>query len=96
MNHSIPDALAFAIECPAGIIVHTGDFKIDYTPAGGKVFDLTALSDYGERGVLALLSDSTNSERPGNSKSESSVNAGLAALRQVYGADALVKELGGR
>ncbi len=80
VNHSIPDALAFAIECPAGVVMHTGDWKIDYTPAGGKTFDLAAFAEYGEKGVLALLSDSTNSERAGHSASESSVNAGLAAL----------------
>ncbi len=80
VNHSIPDAVAYAIECPAGIVVHTGDWKIDYTPAGGEVFDLAAFAEYGEKGVLALLSDSTNSERVGNSNSESVVNAGLTAL----------------
>ncbi len=80
VNHSIPDAVAFAITCPAGVVMHTGDWKIDYTPAGGKPFDLAAFSEYGEKGVLALVSDSTNSERPGNSTSESVVNAGLAAL----------------
>ncbi len=80
VNHSIPDAVAFAITCPAGVVMHTGDWKIDYTPAGGKPFDLAAFSEYGAKGVLALVSDSTNSERPGNSTSESVVNAGLAAL----------------
>lgn len=80
VNHSIPDAVAFAIECPAGIIVQTGDFKVDYTPVGGGVIDLAAFAEYGEKGVLALLSDSTNSERTGMSASESKVNAGLAAL----------------
>lgn len=80
MNHSIPDAVGFAIECPAGIIVHTGDFKIDFTPIGGGVADLPALADYGKKGVLALLSDSTNSEKPGMSASESKVNEGLGML----------------
>lgn len=85
VNHSIPDAVAFAIECPAGTIIHTGDWKIDYTPVGGKVFDLTAFSEYGQRGVLALMSDSTNSERAGSSASESTVNAGLTALFEKAG-----------
>ncbi len=80
VNHSIPDAVSLAIDCPAGVIIHTGDFKIDYTPAGGEVADLPAFAQYGERGVLALLSDSTNADRAGMSASESKVNEGLAAL----------------
>lgn len=80
VNHSIPGAVSFAIECPAGIVIQTGDFKIDYTPAGGPTLDLAAFADYGKKGVLALLSDSTNSERAGMSTSESKVNEGLAAL----------------
>lgn len=80
VNHSIPDAVAFAIECPAGIVVHTGDFKIDYTPISGGPTDLSALAEYGEKGVLALLSDSTNAERPGMAASESKVNDGIRAL----------------
>lgn len=80
VNHSIPDAVAFAIESPAGVIIHTGDWKIDYTPMGGKTFDLAAIAEYGKKGVLALLSDSTNSERSGSSNSEKVVNDGLAAL----------------
>ncbi len=80
MNHSIPGAVAFAIECPAGIVIQTGDFKVDFTPIGGATTDLAAFAEYGERGVLALLSDSTNSERPGMSTSESKVNDGMAAL----------------
>ena len=65
VNHSIPDAVAFAIDSPAGTIIQTGDFKIDYTPLACGVTDLSTLSEYGQRGVLALLSDSTNAERPG-------------------------------
>ena len=66
VNHSIPDSLAFAIDCPAGIVLHTGDFKIDYTPlSGDAVTDLSTIAEYGRRGVLALLADSTNAERPG-------------------------------
>ncbi len=80
VNHSIPDAVSFAIDCPAGTIIHTGDFKIDYTPVGGKTADLAAFARYGDSGVLALISDSTNSEKPGMSASENKVNAGLEAL----------------
>lgn len=80
VNHSIPDAVAFAIESPAGTIIQTGDFKIDYTPMGGGVIDLAAFAEYGKKGVLALLSDSTNSERPGMSMSESKVHEGLEML----------------
>ena len=65
VNHSIPDSLAFAIDCPAGTVLHTGDFKIDYTPlSGDAVTDLSTIAEYGRRGVLALLADSTNAERP--------------------------------
>lgn len=80
VNHSIPDAVAFAIECPAGIVIHTGDYKIDFTPIGGQPIDLATFAEYGRKGVLALLSDSTNSERPGMSVSESKVNDGLQTL----------------
>ncbi|MDL2252928.1 ribonuclease J [Ruminococcaceae bacterium OttesenSCG-928-I18] len=80
VNHSIPDAVAFAIESPAGVVIHTGDFKIDYTPLSGEVIDLSTLAAYGKKGVLAMLSDSTNSERPGMTMSESKVNEGLQAL----------------
>ena len=65
VNHSIPDAVAFAIDSPAGTIIQTGDFKIDYTPLACGPTDLSTLSEYGQKGVLALLSDSTNAERPG-------------------------------
>ncbi len=80
VNHSIPDAVAYAIDTPAGIVIHTGDFKIDYTPLSGEVIDLSALASYGKKGVLALLSDSTNSEKQGMTISESKVNEGLQAL----------------
>lgn len=80
VNHSIPDAVAFAIESPAGVIIQTGDYKVDFTPIGGPVTDLATIAEYGKNGVLALLSDSTNSERPGMSSSERKVNEGLAAL----------------
>ena len=75
VNHSIPDAVAFAIDSPAGTIIQTGDFKIDYTPLACGVTDLSTLAEYGQRGVLALLSDSTNSERPGFTATDLRKNA---------------------
>ena len=80
VNHSIPDAVAFAIECPAGIVIQTGDFKIDYTPLACGPTDLATLSEYGQKGVLALLSDSTNAERPGFTATEQKVAAGVRSL----------------
>lgn len=65
VNHSIPDACALAIHTPAGVIVHTGDFKVDYTPIEGGIIDLARFGELGNRGVLALMSESTNAERPG-------------------------------
>lgn len=73
VNHSIPDAVAFAIECPAGTVLQTGDFKIDYTPLSDGPTDLATIAEYGRRGVLALLSDSTNAERPGFTATEQKV-----------------------
>ncbi len=72
-NHSIADSVALAIHTPIGIIVHTSDFKIDYTPIEGKAIDLARFSDLGKKGVLLLLSDSTNAERPGYTMSERTV-----------------------
>ena len=72
-NHSIPDAVMLAIHTPIGTILHTGDFKIDYTPIDDKVIDLGRIAELGNEGILALLSDSTNSERKGYTMSESSV-----------------------
>ncbi len=69
-NHSIADASALAIYSPAGIIVHTGDFKVDYTPLFGDVIDLQRFADLGKKGVLALMCDSTNAQRPGFTLSE--------------------------
>ncbi len=71
--HSIPDAVALAIHTPAGTVVHTGDFKIDYTPIDDQKIDLGRLAELGNKGVLALLSDSTNAERKGYTMSESTV-----------------------
>ncbi len=76
-NHSIQDAAALAIYSPAGIVVHTGDFKIDYTPVFGDAIDLQRFGEIGKKGVLALLCDSTNAERPGSTKSEKSVGKAL-------------------
>lgn len=72
-NHSIQDAAALAIYSPAGIVVHTGDFKVDYTPVFGDVIDLQRFGEIGKKGVLALMCDSTNAERPGFTKSEKTV-----------------------
>ena len=72
-NHSIQDAAALAIYSPAGIVVHTGDFKVDYTPVFGDTIDLARLGELGKKGVLALMCDSTNAERPGFTMSEKSV-----------------------
>ncbi len=80
VNHSVPDAVAIAIHSPAGVIVHTGDFKIDCTPAQGEMTDLARLGQLGKEGVLALLCDSTNAERAGYTKSESTVNNSFERL----------------
>ena len=81
VNHSIPDSLAFAIDCPAGVVIHTGDFKVDYTPLSGDAgTDLPTIAEYGRSGVLALLSDSTNAERPGFTATEQKVAAGVRNL----------------
>ena len=80
-NHSIADAAALAIYTPAGIIVHTGDFKIDYTPVFGEMIDLIRFAELGKKGVLALMSDSTNAERPGFTQSERTVGITFSALR---------------
>jgi len=72
-NHSIVDAAALAIYSPAGIVVHTGDFKVDYTPVYGDAIDLQRFAEIGHQGVLALMCDSTNSERPGFTASERTV-----------------------
>ncbi|MDO4847911.1 MAG: RNase J family beta-CASP ribonuclease [Clostridiaceae bacterium] len=80
VNHSIPDAVALAIKSPAGVIVQTGDFKIDTTPIDGGVIDMARLSELGSQGVLCLLSDSTNAEKPGFTESESKVGESFERL----------------
>lgn len=80
VNHSIPDAVAFAIDTPAGVVIHTGDFKVDFTPVTDAMIDLAAFTEYGRRGVLALLADSTNAEKPGFSRSERSVGQSFMNL----------------
>ncbi len=79
-THSIPDSVAFAIHTPVGTVVHTGDFKIDYTPIDDERMDFGRLAELGNRGVLALMSDSTNSERKGYTMSESTVGEVLDKL----------------
>ena len=76
-THSICDSCSVAIQTPLGIVIHSGDFKIDHTPVDGEFFDLQRLAEYGEKGVLCLMSDSTNSEVPGFTPSESSVYPNL-------------------
>ena len=77
VNHSIADAVGFAIKCPVGTCIHTGDFKIDATPIQGGMIDLARLGELGNEGVLALLADSTNVERPGITPSENTVSGNL-------------------
>lgn len=80
VNHSIPDSCAFAIHTPAGVVIQTGDFKVDFTPTRGGVIDLARFGELGSKGVLALLSDSTNAERPGSTPSERIVGESFEAL----------------
>lgn len=70
VNHSIPDAIGIAIHTPVGLLIHTGDFKIDQTPVDGQVMELNRFAEYGDKGVLLLMADSTNAERPGYTQSE--------------------------
>ena len=79
-THSIADSFSVAISTPLGVIVHSGDFKVDHTPVDGEHFDLQRLAEYGEKGVLCLLSDSTNAEVPGHTPSERSVYPNLERI----------------
>lgn len=79
-NHSIPDAFALAIHTPAGVVLHTGDFKIDTTPIRGEMIDLARIGELGKKGVLALMSDSTNAERKGFTMSERTVGFTLESV----------------
>ncbi len=88
VNHSIPDAVALGIKTPLGYVVHTGDFKIDCTPIMGKMMDLARLGELGNAGVLALLADSTNAERPGYTPSERVVGDSFANLFKKGGKQA--------
>jgi len=76
-THSIADSFCVAIHTPLGVVIHTGDFKIDHTPVDGEFFDLQKIAEHGEKGMLCLLSDSTNAEEPGYTPSEASVYPGL-------------------
>ena len=80
VNHSIPDSCALAIHTPAGVVIQTGDYKVDYTPARGGIIDLARFGELGNKGVLALLSDSTNAERPGSTPSERTVGESFDML----------------
>ncbi len=80
VNHSIPDAVGLAIKCDGGTIVHTGDFKIDTTPIDGDVIDIARFAELGKQGVLCMMADSTNAERPGFTESESKVGASFELL----------------
>ncbi len=80
VNHSIPDSVGFAITCGAGTVVHMGDFKIDTTPIDDKVIDIARFAELGKKGVLAMLSDSTNAERPGYTSSERLVGESFSNL----------------
>lgn len=85
VNHSIPDAIGLAISTPAGVVVHTGDFKIDTTPVDGDMINLPRFAEYGTKGVLALLQDSTNAERPGYTMSEKIVGESFLNLFKKAG-----------
>ncbi len=80
VNHSIPDAVAFAVKTPVGNLLHMGDFKVDYTPVDEQIIDLSRISELGKEGILALMSDSTNSERHGFTPSERNVGATFESL----------------
>ena len=90
VNHSIPDAMGLAIHTPAGVIIHTGDFKVDYTPIEGEVIDLARFAELGNKGVLCLMSDSTNAERPGYTPSERTVGESFERLFKAAGSRRII------
>ncbi|MGI5958760.1 MAG: ribonuclease J [Massiliimalia sp.] len=90
VNHSIPDAIAMAVYTPSGIIIQTGDFKVDYAPIQGETIDLARFAELGNKGVLALLSDSTNAERPGFAMSESKVGQSFNTLFNSAGGKRII------
>ena len=90
VNHSIPDALGLAIRCEGGTLVHTGDFKIDTTPIDGGMMDLGRLAEIGQDGVLCLMSDSTNAERPGFTESERKVGESFETLFRKAGNNRII------
>ena len=90
VNHSIPDALGLAIRCEGGTIVHTGDFKIDTTPIDGGMMELGRLAEIGQEGVLCLMSDSTNAERPGFTESERKVGESFETLFRKAGNNRII------
>ncbi len=90
VNHSIPDAVSVALTTPLGTVVQTGDFKIDTTPIDDKMIDLARFSELGHKGVLALLADSTNAERPGYTPSERIVGESFAKLFSAAGKERII------
>src|SRR5258706_3928795 len=78
--HSVPDAVGYAFLTEAGLVVHTGDFKVDWSPPDGRLLDVRRFAELGEEGVSCLLSDSTNAERQGTSASESQVGEAMARI----------------
>lgn len=89
-NHSIADAVAIALHTPAGVILHTGDFKIDPTPIDGGMIDLARIGELGNKGILALLSDSTNADRPGYTMSEKSIGATFHSLFESHQTERII------
>ena len=79
-NHSIADSVAIAVHTPLGVVLHTGDFKVDYTPTDGEVMDFARFAELGRKGVLAMMADSTNVERPGYTMSERAVGENLKKI----------------
>ena len=88
VSHSIADCVSLAITTPVGVVIHTGDFKVDQTPVDGEVIDYAKFSEYGDKGVLALLSDSTNVEKDGYTLSEREVGKSFEEIfAKVHGPD---------